>query len=409
MYHINRDRFLATLDAQAEIGATPDGGLHRPALSETDMEVRAWFTDQIESSGLTYSIDGAGNQSAILYCDDPAAKTVLIGSHLDSVPNGGRFDGALGVLAGFEALRTIQDSGKSLPFHLEIINFTDEEGSLRGLLGSSALAGTLNVASLQNVRGGVEALQAGMDRAGLTMESIVSARRDPHSLLGYMEVHIEQGTRLEDAQIDIGVVTSIVGVRSYKLTFNGEAAHAGTKPMHLRRDALWGASAMVQKAREKIMVDLSPGVVNFGDLHIAPGAFNIVPAQVDLSLEFRHGDLAQLDGMQTVLLALAQECAAEFDLTLTVQAVDNLMPAPMSEAMIGLIERAADTCNLTHTRLMSFAGHDAQSLALIVPSVMFFVPSVNGISHNPLEFTDADDCTNAAEILLHAVLSLAGE
>ncbi len=407
MYHINKDRFLATLDAQAKIGATADGGLNRPALSEDDMLVRSWFADQVQSAGLTYAVDGAGNQSAILYCDNPDAKTLLIASHLDSVPNGGRFDGVLGVLAGFEALRTIHDNAIPLPFHLEIINFTDEEGALRGLLGSSALAGKLTAESLQNVRGGTEAFQAGMIRAGLTPDSILGAKRDPQSLLGYMEVHIEQGTRLEEANLDIGVVTSIVGVRSFWLNFNGEAAHAGTRPMTLRRDALWGASALVQKAREKIMAEFSPGVVNFGNINIAHGAFNIVPAQVELALEFRHGDLAILDGMQTVLLALAQDCADEFGLSLNVQPVDNILPAPMADAMISVIEGAADTCKLTHTRLMSFAGHDAQSIALIAPSVMFFVPSVDGISHNPKEFTRPEDCVNAAEILLQAVLILA--
>lgn len=407
MYHINKDRFLATLESQAKIGATADGGLNRPALSETDMLVRSWFADQVQSSGLSYTVDGAGNQSAILYCDNPDAKTLLIGSHLDSVPNGGRFDGALGVMAGFEALRTIHDHAISLPFHLEIINFTDEEGSICGLLGSSALAGKHTAQSLQNVRGGAEAFQAGMTRAGLTSETILGAQRDPQSLLGYMEVHIEQGTRLEEANLDVGVVTSIVGVRSFWLNFNGEAAHAGTKPMPARKDALWGASAFVQKAREKIMAEFPPGVVNFGNIHLAPGAFNIVPAQVELALEFRHGDLAILDGMQSVLLALAQDCADEFGLSLTILPVDNILPAPMADSMIGVIERAAETCNLTHTRLMSFAGHDAQSLALIVPSVMFFVPSVDGISHNPKEFTKPEDCVNAAEILLQSVLLLA--
>jgi hydantoinase/carbamoylase family amidase len=322
------------------------------------------------------------------------------------VRNGGRFDGALGVMVGLEVLRTLKDEQVSLPFHLEVINFTDEEGTLRGLLGSTAFAGKLTEDDLRRVRGGQEALETALSGVGLSTDSVLTAQRDPESLLGYLEVHIEQGTRLEDAGIDIGVVTSIVGVRSFWLTFSGEAAHAGTKPMAARRDAMWGASAFVQQARERIMQEFHPGVVNFGNIALEPGAFNIVPREVRLALEFRHGDLEQLDAMQETLLELAEQCAREYRLGLVVQPVDAPPPAPMDEALIQTVERAADACGLSHTRLMSFAGHDAQSMALITPSVMFFVPSVGGISHNPLEYTSPDDCVHAAEVMLQTVLGL---
>lgn len=407
MARINFQRFLDLMAQQADIGATPDGGLDRPALSEMDIRVRQWLFERATAAGLEVAMDGAANQRVMLRANDPDAQTLLIGSHLDSVPNGGRFDGALGVVAGLEVLLTLKDSGAELPFHVELVNFTDEEGTLRGLLGSAAMTGTLTAEGLPNVRGGADALQEGLSRLGLSSETLLNARRDFANVLGYLEVHIEQGTRLEQAGINIGVVTSIVGVRSYWLTLTGEAAHAGTKPMADRRDALWGAAHLIQQARELVLQYFQPGVVNFGSIHAEPGAFNIVPAQVRLALEFRHGDAEKLDAMQTALFNVIRRSATEFNLEVEMTPAGLIPPAPMAEPMVQVVERAAAELGLSHTRLMSFAGHDAQSLANVTPSVMFFVPSVRGISHNPAEYTTPQDCINAAEVMLQAVLGLA--
>lgn len=408
---INRNRFLQLMDEQARIGGTEAGGVSRPALSEQDVAVRDWFKQTIAAHNgdhrLEYHMDGAGNQSIVLPADDPDARTLLIGSHLDSVPNGGRFDGPLGVLAAFEALLTIQEAGFKLPFHLEVINLTDEEGHIQGLLGSSAVVGRLDEASIQTPRGGYDQLVTGLGRLGLTPESMLTARRDPQSLIGYIETHIEQGTRLERSNTAIGVVTSIVGIRTAWLTFAGEAAHAGTMPMAQRRDALWGAAHFVQQARERVMQDFAPGVVNFGKIALAPGAFNIVPSEVRLAMEYRHGELAAFDAMERALLELAQSSADTFDLGLAIEQTHAVPPAPMADAFITAVERAADALGLSHTRLMSFAGHDAQSFAGVTNSVMFFVPSVDGISHNPKEYTAPDDCVNAANVMLHTVLQVA--
>jgi len=407
MAAINPNRFSDLMAQQAAIGATPEGGLNRPTSSDDELRVRRWFADRAHEAGLTLRTDGAGNQSAILMSDDPAAKTLLIGSHLDSVPNGGRFDGALGVIVGLEILLALQESGTPLPFHVEVVNFTDEEGTLRGLLGSAAMTGRLTAADLTAVRGGADGLQAGLTRLGLSIDSVLAAKRDFSSVMGYLEVHIEQGTRLERAGLNIGVVTGIVGVRSYWLTFTGEAAHAGTMPMADRHDALWGASNLIQDARALVMREYHPGVVNFGSIRAEPGAFNIIPAQIRLGLEFRHGDAAILEAMQTALFALIHQNAEKYGLSVTIDPAGLVSPAPMAESMVALIEQAATDCALSHTRLMSFAGHDAQSLANVTPSVMFFVPSVNGISHNPAEYTSPEDCLHAAEVMLRAVLQLA--
>lgn len=408
MLHVNAPRLLADLAALARIGATPEGGVSRPALSPADLEGRAWFRRQVEAAGLTFHQDGAGNVSAILPAADPVARTLLCGSHLDSVPDGGRFDGALGTLAALEALRTIREAGLALPVHLEAIAFTDEEGELVGLLGSQALAGQLTQAGLDHPRGGRDKLLAGLARAGLSEASLLAARRDPAALRAFVELHIEQGTRLIDAGLDLGVVTAIVGIRSVWLTFTGQAAHAGTTPLTRRKDALWGAAEFIGRARDLVAAQFDPGVVNCGILHAEPGAFNIVPGRVRLALEFRHGSEATLDAMQTDLLALAAEVAARFSLSLAVEEASRAIAAPLDSGVIAALEAAAGRLGLSHTRLMSFAGHDTQVMSRITPAAMAFVPSVGGLSHNPAEFTPDEAVIHAADVLLHTLLILAG-
>jgi N-carbamoyl-L-amino-acid hydrolase len=406
MLTIDKHRLLDDIEALGQIGRTPAGGVSRPAMSPADLQARAWFRARVEAAGLQFRQDGAGNLSAILPADDPDAPTLLVGSHLDSVPNGGCFDGALGVLAALESLRTIKEAGLRLPVHVEAISFTDEEGAVLGLLGSQAVAGQLTPEHLDQARGGQEQLEAGLQRLGITRESILAARRDPAKLVAFVELHIEQGTRLEEAGIDIGVVTSIVGIRSHWLRFVGQAAHAGTTPMHRRADALWGATAFVQRARDLVTTRFSPGVMNCGQLHVQPGAFNIVPAEVRLALEFRHGTEPQLDEMESALLGLAEEIAPEYGLTLQTEPADRCVSAPMDEGMMQAIERAATKLGLSHTRLVSFAGHDTLAMSAITPSAMLFVPSVAGISHNPREFTRPEDVVNGTNTLLHTLLEM---
>lgn len=201
-------------------------------------------------------------------------------------------------------------------------------------------------------------------------------------------------------------MTQIVGIRSYWLTFSGVAAHAGAQPMDQRRDAVWGASEFIQRARAMIIDEFTPGVMNVGQIHTAPNAFNIVPSEARLALEFRHGDSALLDTMETRLIALAHETAARWGLGLTAQPLDRIAPAPMSAHLIAQLERAASDLGLRSTKLFSFAGHDAQSMSRITESALFFVPSKAGVSHHPTEYTAPQDCLNAANVLLGAILGL---
>jgi N-carbamoyl-L-amino-acid hydrolase len=404
---INGDRLLADLANLAQIGATPEGGVHRPALSDADLRAREWFRARAGGAGFEVRRDGIGNLSAVLPADSPDAQTVLFGSHLDTVPYGGRFDGALGVVAALEALRTVKEAGLHLPVHLEAINFTDEEGTWSGLMGSRALAGLLDEDDLDQPRGGGEALAARMAAAGLTRQGALSAARDPATIKAWVEVHIEQGTRLEEARDHIGVVTGIVGLAAYWLTFEGRADHAGTTPLDRRLDAMRGVSEFVRQSRELVVNRFEGGVMNCGIVEVRPGAFNIVPAEARLALEFRHSDGAVLEAMREALLSLALHIVEVEGLSLEVDSVGFHPPAPMHREVMVAIEEACSTLGLSHKRMASYAGHDTQAMAEIVPAGMFFVPSVGGASHCPRELTRDEDCVNAGNVLLHSVLRLA--
>ncbi|MCP4165678.1 MAG: hydantoinase/carbamoylase family amidase [Chloroflexi bacterium] len=276
-----------------------------------------------------------------------------------------------------------------------------------GMLGSRALTGQITAEYLSNPRSDAETCRAGLARLQVDADTLSAARRDPTTLLAFVELHIEQGARLQESGIDIGVATSIVGIRSFFLSFSGQAAHAGTMPMSCRADALLGASDFVQKAQALVMEHFSPGVMNCGQIQVLPGAFNIVPGLAKVALEFRHASEEQLHEMQEAILAVATESAATHGLKLTIEASDRVAATPLSEHVLAAVEAAATRLELRHTRLISFAGHDTQVLASMVPSALIFVPSQRGISHNPQEYTHPPDVANGANILLHTLLELA--
>jgi beta-ureidopropionase / N-carbamoyl-L-amino-acid hydrolase len=388
-------------DALAAIGATPAGGVDRPSFGDAHLDARRWLLERAEAAGLETRVDAAGNHSAVLPANGP---TLLLGSHLDSVPDGGRYDGALGVVAALHVLLALQDH--DLPLTLEAIDFTDEEGTLVGLLGSEALTGALNDEVLRNPRGGREALLAGLERAGLHEERLHDARRDPATLAGYVELHIEQGPRLERAGAQIGIVTGIVGARSFTLDFRGDAGHAGTTPMDARRDAGLAAAAFATAANALVLRDFPDCVATVGDMRFHPGAFNIVPGSVRVSLEFRSLEVSQLDALEASLLGEARAAAERHALGVDVAPVGHWEPTPLDAGVRDAIESAAENLGLIALELPSGAGHDAQALAGITPSGMVFVPSAGGVSHNPSEHTNWQDCVNGANTLLHTALEL---
>jgi N-carbamoyl-L-amino-acid hydrolase len=403
---VNSNRLKKDFNSLAQIGETGDGGVNRPSLSEAHLEAREWLKERILSAGFEFRMGGAGNHSAYLPCGPGNTPTLLLGSHLDSVPHGGKFDGALGVLAALECIRVIKENNLSLPINLEAIDFTDEEGTFIGLLGSSALVGKISIDELRNPRKGHQEMVTAFQRAGISEESLLNAAREPNSLAGYIELHIEQGTRLLDAGADIGIVSAIVGISSYKLTYIGRADHAGTTSMSARLDAAQGASAFTLAARELVLDQFPQCVVNVGNMHFSPGAFNIVPEQVELSLELRAADHSSFENLENTLIERAHQEAHRFSLELKIEHLSRHSPTLMSGYVQEAIAKAAEIMNLSTLTLVSGAGHDAQSMAVVCSAGMLFVPSVNGSSHSAREFTRWNDCVNGANVLLQACLIL---
>jgi N-carbamoyl-L-amino-acid hydrolase len=404
---INEQRFKADFDALSEIGKTSAGGITRPALSPAHLTAREWLRGKIEQAGLEFRQDSAGNHIALLHCGPANAPSLILGSHLDSVPNGGRFDGALGVMAGLEVLRTIQEAELHLHFNLESIDFTDEEGILASFLGSFAFAGLLTKENLSNPRGGRQALEEGLKAAGLSEAGVFSARRDPRSVAGFLELHIEQGPRLYHAGIPAGIVTHIAGIAFYRLTFTGRADHAGTILMGDRLDAGLGASAFNLSLRQLILEQFPDCFANVGDVHFEPGAFNIVPEKAILSLEFRAAEEDKFQRLKSAVLDLAAREAEKYGLRLDLEFLGKRSPVETSPAARTAIQEAAEQLRLETMPLISRAGHDAQALASLCSVGMIFVPSVGGTSHSPDEFTPWKDCVNGANLLLQTVLRMA--
>ncbi|MDX1388957.1 MAG: Zn-dependent hydrolase [Acidobacteriota bacterium] len=401
---IDSDRLKRDFDLLAEIGSTGDGGVHRPALSDAHLEARRWFRERIETDGFDFHVDGAGNHSARLPCASPGAPTLLLGSHLDSVPNGGRFDGALGVLTALEVLRAVRDTGTSLPVHLEAIDFTDEEGSLVGLLGSRAIAGVLDPAEFAG--DDRRSLRDALARGGLSPEGVVTARREAGSLAGFLEVHIEQGPRLRETRVSIGIVTSIAGIASGILVLTGRADHAGTTPMGARRDAGLGAATLITRAAARVKRDFPGCVINFGRVGFSPGAYNIVPGGAELAVEFRAGDAETLAQLETTLTDLFGEAARHHGLEMDFRPRATLPPAPCATEVQAAFGAACEHLDLRHVSLASGAGHDTGIVATVCPAGMILIPSTGG-SHSPREFAEWDDCVNGANVMLVAALRLA--
>ena len=404
---VNGERLRADFEQLSEIGATVGGGVSRLALSNEDLEARTWFADRIEEAGMRVKDDEVGNLSGILRADDPDAKTLMIGSHLDTVPNGGRYDGAIGVLIALECLRRIGEAGIKPRCHLEAINFTDEEGTWKSLFGSNGLIGKISAADINDTLMDNAAFRAALYRAGIRLNEIHLARRDPDSLLGFLEVHIEQGKVLHESALELGIVDRIVGRTTYNVVFYGEAAHAGTTTADERRDALQGAAAFIIAAHKLLTAEFPGGVVNCGHVKVVPDTYNVVPAEASLRVEFRHPDTETLGAMEARLKGLAQACADDHRLTVETKRVLQREAERMSADIVRQIETACRAENVRCRHIASYSGHNAQIMNQMAPAGMIFLPSVGGISHNPREFTDWRHVELGANVLLRTILQMA--
>jgi N-carbamoyl-L-amino-acid hydrolase len=404
---VDSTRMYADFEALAHIGANPEGGVDRLALSTEDWQARIWLADRIDEAGLALVDDDAANLGGAIYSDNPNAKTLLLGSHLDTVPNGGRYDGSIGIVAALECLRTIREAELKLPTHLEMINFTDDEGTWRSLFGVRAFAGMLAADEISDARLENAPFRAALARVGLELRDVSNAYRDPAELAGYLELHIEHGTRLEKADTSIGVVTGIVGRTTYAIDFHGEAGHSGTTDMYKRRDALRGAALFIVRAHDMIRARYGDGIFSCGDVHVEPGKYNIIPSEARLIAECRHVSEALLAEMETAIIQIARECAASYGLTVDIQPKIHMPAAAMTAGFLDTIEASCDVLKLSHMRLVSYAGHAAQIISQVAPCGMIFVPSLGGIGHSPHEFTPWDDIVDGANALLQTVLRLA--
>ncbi len=403
---INPRRLRNNFEALAEIGSTGDGGVHRPVFHEAHLAARRWYRHLATGEGFEVRVDPAGNHSAFYPCSYPAAPSLLLGSHLDSVPSGGRFDGALGVVAAFEVLQTIREAGLTLPFHLEAIDFTDEEGTLLGMLGSRAVAGILPQDEILEPRGGYEQLTAALSAASLKPSQLLDAYREPETLAGFLELHIEQGPRLTEASVDIGVVQSLVGIGTLRVIFHGRADHAGTTPFAARQDAGLGAATFTLAARQIVLEAYPNCVMNVGRISLRPGVENIVPAEAELRVEYRSPDPDQMARLAEQLEKVASEAAEQWGLTLVWEDLGAIQPAACDRKIRSAFFEASRRLDLKAVELHSGGGHDTMAMAAICPAGMIFVPSTGG-SHSPREFARWEDCVNGANVLLQAVLVLA--
>ena len=403
---IDSERLRKDFEQLSEIGATVGGGVSRLALSNEDLAARSWFADRIEEAGLKVRDDEVGNLSGLLFAADRDAKTLMIGSHLDTVPNGGCYDGAIGVLIALECLRCIKEAGVKPRCHLEVINFTDEEGAWKSLFGSNGVIGKISAADIDDALQENMPFRAALYRAGIMMEEVQNARRDADAILGYLEVHIEQGKTLHDKGLDLGIVDRIVGRTTYNVVFYGEAAHAGTTTADERRDALQGAAAFIIAAHTLVRADYPEGVVNCGHVSVKPDSFNVVPAEASLRVEFRHPDTETLKEMESRLVRLARDCAVNHRLRVSTERALHRAAERMSGYLVKQIESACRAQAVKCMPIASYSGHNAQIMNQMAPAGMIFLPSVDGISHNPKEFTEWRHVEIGANVLLRTILQL---
>lgn len=401
---------LADLDALAAIGGLPNGGVERLAWSVPDLAGRAWFAQRIRHAGLESHQDSALN----VFGRRPGARGpfVLTGSHLDSVPNGGRLDGAYGAVAALEVLRTLVEHDDPAADRVEIVGFSDEEGVRFsvGLLGSLALCGDLTLDAMRQARD-LEGLpiETVLVQAGTSVDRLADAREHLSSVAAFLELHVEQGPRMETDRVDLAVVSGIVGVYREQVRIVGVQNHAGTTPFRLRHDAGQAAAAAVAGLRQLVETVNEEAVANVGVMRFTPGGINIVPGEAAFTLEIRHSEEGVVREVLSAFNRRLDQVCEEEGCQATVELLSWVAPATMDGGQMQTIEAACRDLGITPARLWSGAGHDAAVLSRHVPTGMIFVPSKRGISHAPEEATADAHLVVGARALLRAVRRAAAQ
>jgi len=398
---IDPERLWDDLMQTAQFGATPKGGICRLTLSETDKQVRDWFKTRVTSLGCTVTVDDMGT----IFARRPGQRDIApiaMGSHLDTQPTGGKFDGALGVLAALEALSTLHRAGYETFAPIEVVNWTNEEGSRFSppMIASGVFVGafTRDWAHRRQDRGG-ESFGAALEKIGYRGPESCGA----HKLSAFFELHIEQGPFLEAESKDVGVVTGVQAMRWYEVTVTGTDCHAGTTPMARRHDALLGAARLVEAVNAGAR-KFPEAVGTVGRLEVAPGSPNVIPGEVFFTVDLRDPDAGVIDRMERDFVAAAKNIGDGLGLAIDFKRISAEPAVRFDKDCIEAVRAGVKASGLTSRDIISRAGHDAAYVSRVAPAAMIFVPCKDGISHNETEFSSKEQCAAGAQVLLQAVL-----
>ena len=403
---INGDRLMQMMTDVGAIGALPNGGVRRLAFSPEDRQARQLVQSWMETAGMTVTIDAAANIIGRYEGRFPHAPALATGSHLDTVPNAGIYDGTYGVLAGVEVARTLYEQGIRPDHPIEVIVFADEE---RTMIGSKAMAGKASLEPNFYDHPHYEPIEMGLSFIGGNWSQLPSARRDTDGLAAFVELHVEQGPVLEAADNPMGLVTGIVGQRRYLITIDGSASHAGTTPMPMRQDALVAASEIilaVNRIGNKTGDGYGDQVATVGAMKLSPNVANTIPGRVEMTLDIRDLSNQRLDAMISELEEVMGAIATQTHTQISLKPQLRNEPVPVNSHIYNAIAQVCDQLQLPVQPLPSRASHDAQIIASITDMGMIFVPSQDGISHSETEYTTPEHCIQGANILLHTLLKL---
>jgi len=401
---VNGDRLNQRFVDLARFGRNAEGGMDRFAFSDADVESRPFLKNSMESAGLEVHVDEAGNIFGRRQGSSPDLPPIVFGSHTDSVANGGMFDGPVGVLSAIEVAQVINER-KIVTLHpLEVVIFTDEEG---GLVGSKAVIGELSASALQQESHSGKTISEGITALGGNPALLENVVRSTGDVAAYLEIHIEQGRILDSEKVDIGVVEGIVGISWWDVAVEGSANHAGTTPMNLRNDALLSAAELVIAVNR--VVNSVPGsqVGTVGKIRAEPGVPNVIPGKVEMSLELRDLSEGKVEALFQSIENEAKVIAEKTGTKISFSPIETSTTPSLTDPRIrDAIAGSAEKLGLSYKRMPSGAGHDAQSMAKIAPIGMIFIPSVDGVSHSPKEYSRPGDIENGANVLLHTILEI---
>jgi N-carbamoyl-L-amino-acid hydrolase len=407
---INAPRLLQRIADFAAVGATPAGGVNRQALSADDRAARRLLAELAVARGFGIYQDAVANLFIRREGRDPSLPPVLIGSHLDSQPTGGRFDGALGTLSAFEVLESLEDADVVTERSIEVVSWTNEEGSRfsPGCMGSMAFVGAGDILGWQDVRS-VEGARFG-DELAATLNALPEAVTRPigHSVSAFVEVHIEQGPVLERTGVPIGIVTSVQGTKWLEISFTGEAAHAGTTPLEFRRDPMAAAIGAIARLQQLIMPADPLARLTVGRMTVEPSSVNVIPSKVTFTVDIRHPEEGMLASIEAQVIAECRVSSEQHMVDVHIERRFDLAPGKFDKAIVDLIDNACERLGISSMKLVSGAFHDALFVSSVAPTAMIFVPCRDGISHNEAEFVTPENIETGAKVLLETTLSLAG-